>query len=393
MIAAKPVILIIDDIPSNIETCSRVLEANYTILGAVSGPDGIELAISENPDLILLDIMMPDMDGYEVCKKLKANKKTKRIPIIFVTAKTLEEDETRGLELGAIDYITKPISPPILKARVKNHVELRRQGEILSNLAKAGERAKTEFLNNITRGTQSPLASILDFTEMVFDSSRVIEQEKEYIKQVDQSSEKIVTLVADMMQLSQLVEGVVKFTQAPFSPSQLFTSLDTEFSAAANSRKIKLSFNIHPDVPKVLAGDQKLLYEAIKRLIDNSLNFMSAGAIEVTAHFHAENGLSIIVKDTGYGIPRDKLKTIKANLALAERQLDTNFARLGLGLTIVNKLLALCHGTISIESEEGKGTSVSLTFPYKYFSWLDKTIPDAIGVKKNPPPRSPIKGR
>ncbi len=118
-------ILVVDDTPVNIDVVKGVLSNRYFLQAAVNGKMALKIIERKIPDLILLDIMMPDMDGYEVCRQLKADETTRDIPIIFLTAKVEEEDETKGLELGAVDYITKPISPSILKERVKNHLELK----------------------------------------------------------------------------------------------------------------------------------------------------------------------------------------------------------------------------------------------------------------------------
>jgi len=130
----KQVVLVVDDTPTNIQILMETLKNDYRIVAAVNGARALQLAISDPPpDIILLDIMMPDMDGYEVCARLKANTKTRDIPIIFITAMSEAEDETKGLELGAVDYITKPISPPVVLARVKSHLELKQAREILKN--------------------------------------------------------------------------------------------------------------------------------------------------------------------------------------------------------------------------------------------------------------------
>ncbi len=131
----RQTILIVDDAPDNIQIINAILEDDYDILFATSGEKAIEIAMSENPDLILLDVMMPNMDGYEVCQELKSYKQFHHIPIIFLTAMSDIEDETKGLELGAIDYITKPFSPAIVEVRIKNHLELKRQRDILENLS------------------------------------------------------------------------------------------------------------------------------------------------------------------------------------------------------------------------------------------------------------------
>lgn len=134
MNVAQQKILIIDDTPANIQIMHTVLGNAYSTFFATSGREGITLAQKELPDLILLDIMMPGMDGYAVCRELKADPLTGQIPIIFITAMTHIEDEMKGLELGAIDYITKPFSPPIVKARVKNHLELKRHRDLLEKV-------------------------------------------------------------------------------------------------------------------------------------------------------------------------------------------------------------------------------------------------------------------
>ncbi len=134
--STRSTILVVDDQPANIMILGETLKSDYQIKMATSGLKAIEIASSENPpDLILLDIIMPGIDGYEVCKQLKNNHKTKKIPIIFITAKDQEEDETKGLDYGAVDYITKPFSLPIVKARIKTHLELKKHRDILEDLS------------------------------------------------------------------------------------------------------------------------------------------------------------------------------------------------------------------------------------------------------------------
>lgn len=136
----KPKVLIVDDTPENIQVLMETLKGQYTIVAAINGEKALKLALTEPlPDLILLDIMMPEMDGYEVCRRLKSEESTKNIPVIFVTAKSEVEDETLGFELGAVDYITKPFSIPVVKARVKAHLELKRLRDL-----EVTQRAKLE---------------------------------------------------------------------------------------------------------------------------------------------------------------------------------------------------------------------------------------------------------
>ena len=134
MVDEKPVILIVDDVASNIQQLAQLLKDDYRVKVANSGDRALELADSQ-PDLILLDVVMPDMDGYEVCERLHGNETTKDIPVIFITGNAESEDEERGFEMGAVDYITKPFHPAIVKARVRTHIKIRQQYNLIQHQA------------------------------------------------------------------------------------------------------------------------------------------------------------------------------------------------------------------------------------------------------------------
>ena len=138
-------ILIVDDEPATIKILSETLGHEYNILAATNGADALYIASHHTPDLILLDIVMPEMDGYEVCIQLKTNPKTKSIPVLFITAMDQEADEEKGLNIGAIDYITKPISPTIVRARVHNHLELKLAAEEREKLIRELQNAMSEI--------------------------------------------------------------------------------------------------------------------------------------------------------------------------------------------------------------------------------------------------------
>lgn len=159
----KPVVLVVDDTPQNLKLMVELLRDAYQTLVANSGVRALAIARgAQRPDIILLDIMMPEMDGYEVLRQLKADEATRHIPVIFLTAKTEVEDETRGLELGAVDYITKPISPPIVLARVRSQLLLKDAADFLRN--------QNQFLEaEVAKRTQR-LEAIQDVTVMVMTS-------------------------------------------------------------------------------------------------------------------------------------------------------------------------------------------------------------------------------
>lgn len=155
--ADKPTILVVDDTPDNLTLVSNLLKKDYRVRVAISGEKALKIALSEAPpDLILLDVMMPVMDGYEVCQQLRNNTLTAHIPIIFLTAKSEVEDERKGLSLGASDYITKPISPPILEARVKTHLVAKAHADFLTD--------KTAYLEDEVARRTRELTAIQDVT-------------------------------------------------------------------------------------------------------------------------------------------------------------------------------------------------------------------------------------
>lgn len=151
---SRPKILIVDDTSANIQVLTKILEQDYDIFRASNGYKGIAMAEAHQPDIILMDIMMSDMDGFETCENLKKNTATRTIPIIFITDLDIEEQEARALEMGAVDYLTKPIRPSVVRARIKNHVQLKRYRDYLENISMkdgltgiANRRRLDEYLN------------------------------------------------------------------------------------------------------------------------------------------------------------------------------------------------------------------------------------------------------
>lgn len=180
----KTTILIVDDTPDNISLLCSLLGDRYRNKVATNGPKALKIAeATPHPDLILLDIMMPEMDGYKVCEALKANPKTRSIPVIFLTAKTQEADEARGFELGAVDYITKPISPPILLARVQTHLALQ---EARSRLSRQNEKLedqvmeRTRRLDNLQNAILVALASLAETRDD--DTGQHVKRTQQYVR-------------------------------------------------------------------------------------------------------------------------------------------------------------------------------------------------------------------
>ncbi len=182
----KPTILVVDDTPDNITLLCALLGGQYRNKVATNGPRALKIAQSDPPpDLILLDIMMPEMDGYEVCRQLKADPKTADIPVIFLTAKTQEDDETYGFELGAVDYITKPINPPILMARVQTHLTLRHARAFLAEQNEILEQqviSRTKQLASLQDALIIAMASLAETRDN--DTGHHIRRTQQYIREL-----------------------------------------------------------------------------------------------------------------------------------------------------------------------------------------------------------------
>lgn len=166
MPAQNPKILIIDDEPLNIDLLSGVLKSDYTIFATTNGNDGLALAHSAQPDLIILDIRMPDVDGYEVCHQLKSSPDTKEIPIVFCTTKDSDSDEAIGLQMGVVDYIHKPFNPSLVAMRVKNHIELHLYRKELESLVQERTRHLQILNNEIEQTLKETLFTLAEASEI-----------------------------------------------------------------------------------------------------------------------------------------------------------------------------------------------------------------------------------
>ncbi len=224
-------ILVVDDEPTNLQLMMQILNDRYQLAFAANGIKALEIAQKMETDLILLDIMMPDMDGYEVCRKLKGDEKTKHIPVIFVTAKDEVDDETRGLRLGAIDYITKPISPSIVKARVKNHLELKLAREKIEKQKKRLEDQNRELLEagrlredveRITRhDLKTPLNAIIGYPRMMMADGNLPADHLEYLKMIEEAGLMMLNMINLSLDIFKMERGIYELQSVPVNIIQV----------------------------------------------------------------------------------------------------------------------------------------------------------------------------
>ena len=363
----KTTILVVDDTPDNLALMNNLFKDNYKVKIANGGEKALQIAASDAPpDLILLDIMMPGMDGYEVCRRLKRDPRTMNIPVIFLTAKTEAESEEHGLELGAVDYIAKPISPPIVMARVKNHLALKAMTDFLQeknveleharSVAEKANLAKTEFLSSMSHELRSPLNAILGFGQLMeSDSPPPTPGQKESIAHILQAGWHLLKLVNEILDLAKVESGQVPMSEEPVSLAEVMLECQAMIEPQAQQRGIKLRVPCF-DSRYLVRADRTRLKQVLINLLSNAIKYnRPQGAVEVTCSASTPQRIRISIKDSGVGMSEAQLV-----------QLFQPFNRLGqeaggeegtgIGLVVAKRLVELMGGSIGVESTVGLGS-------------------------------------
>ena len=365
--APRATILVVDDTPDNLALMSSLLKDDYRVKIANNGEKALKIAGSDTPpDLILLDIMMPGMDGYEVCQRLKGNPKTKHIPVIFLTAKVEVEDEKKGLELGAVDYVTKPISPPIIMARVRNHLALKAMTDSLQSknielenaryVAEKANLAKSEFLSSMSHELRSPLNAILGFGQLLeSDSPPPTASQQESIAQILKAGWHLLKLVNEILDLAKVESGQVPLSQEPVSLSEILLECQSMVDPQVQQRGLKM---ILPDCnrPYFVLADRTRLKQVLLNLFSNAIKYnRKQGTIEVQCVETLPGRIRVSIRDTGEGLHPEQL----AQLFQAFNRLGQEAGGeegTGIGLVVAKQLVELMGGAIGVESTFGAGS-------------------------------------
>jgi signal transduction histidine kinase len=378
--AAKPTVLVVDDTPDNLALMSGLLTDEYRVKVASNGEKALRIAASDSPpDLILLDIMMPDLDGYAVCERLKGEPKTANIPVIFLTAKSDMEDERKGLELGAVDYITKPISPPIVMARVRNHLALKAMTDSLRdrNLQlEAASRMKSEFLANMSHELRTPLNAIIGFSEVLRDglAGELEPRQKDYASEIFMSGSHLLALINDILDLSKVEAGRMTLTLEPLRVSMLIQAGLQVVRETAMAHQQHLSALVAEDLGEVWLDGRKFK-QILYNLLSNAVKFTPDGGevrvevLRVTRKASPDGPnkpyLELVVKDSGIGVS----STDQARLFEPFTQIDSTLARryqgTGLGLAMVKRLAELHGGSVELRSAPGEGSTFTVWLPWR----------------------------
>lgn len=380
--ANKGNILIVDDTPENLQVLSATLsERGYKVRGVVNGRMAIRAARSASPDLILLDIRMPEMNGYEVCEHLKADPLTIEIPIIFISASDEVFDKVRAFNAGGVDYITKPFQVEEVLTRVEHQLTIRRlqkqliqqneqlQQEIVERkkaeeAAEAASKAKSQFLANMSHELRTPLNAILGFAQVMMRDYLLSTEQRENLRIINRSGEHLLELINDVLELSKIESGIVPLDETGFDLYQLLDGLEEMFQFKAEKKNLHLIFNVSADVPQYVKTDEKKLRACLINLLENAIKFTKRGSITLRVTLckppirtdNERMALLFEVQDTGVGIHPDEMVNLFDAFVQTESGRQSAEGT-GLGLTITRTYVQLMGGDITVNSTVNEGTT------------------------------------
>ncbi|MBE9039497.1 response regulator [Oscillatoriales cyanobacterium LEGE 11467] len=375
-------ILIVDDTPENLQVLSKTLsQQGYKVRGVVKGEMAIKSATSSPPDLILLDIKMPDMNGYEVCEQLKKSSQTRDIPIVFLSALDEVFDKVKGFKIGGVDYITKPFQIEEVLARIENQLTIQRlqkqllsQNEVLQleiqerkkaeEVARAASQAKSQFLANMSHELRTPLNAILGFSQVLDRDADLTIKQRDYIGIIHRSSQHLLELINGILDLAKIESGQVSLNESCFDIYRLFDRLEEMFQIEARQRQLTLLFLISANVPQYIKADEQKLRGCLINLIGNGIKFTRSGNITIAVtprenpspanDFELE--LVFSVRDTGMGIAAEDMDTLFDAFVQAENGKQCAEGT-GLGLAIARQFVRLMGGDITLTSTLGRGST------------------------------------
>ncbi len=360
-------ILLVDDIAKNLQLLGTILqEHGFQVAIAKSGLQALSIVENKPPDLILLDISMPEMDGYEVCRRLKENSDTKEIPIIFLTAKTEVEDIVKGFEAGGVDYITKPFNPKELLKRVITHLELKYSRESLKQLNGQLTNAnldKDKFLSVISHDLRSPFHGLLGIAQIVKENFEVLPKEeiKEYFDLLNEGLHNQFRFLENILQWGRLQRGHFELAPELLDVNELLNEALDFLKINAEVKNIEIKVAVEPGI--CCFADKNQFREVIQNLISNAIKFTKdLGKVLISA-VKADNLIIIKIKDTGIGISENNL----ARLFKIDQIFTTNGTKsepgTGLGLVLCKEMIEKNNGSITIDSTKGLGTEITVSLP------------------------------
>mgnify|MGYP002713111010 CR=1 FL=1 len=361
-------ILVVDDLPDNIEIISRFLEMRgHHVVKAYSGVEALKLIPDLQPDLILLDIMMPKITGLDVCRQLKADELTQRIPVIFMTALDGTLDKIRGLEAGAVDYVTKPLHHQEVITRVETHLAIYNQQVEIERLREQERRTyehltqiKDEIMRTASHDLKSPLSSIKAAIHLLEKHGRLDDERGErYLSMLKNSADQMFELIRDLLDIAKLETGLELHADQVDLQSFLDAIL-TRYQEKAALKKIDFKIKSFVAEGESAYFDALRISQVLDNLLTNAIKFTDEkGEVEFSI-YKTETHLVISVKDNGIGIAQEDHARIFEKFY---RVGDSEREGTGLGLAIVRSIVEQHGGKIQVESQLHQGSTFTIQIP------------------------------
>jgi signal transduction histidine kinase len=374
---SSPLVLVADDVPANVELLFDQLHTlGYRTVGAHDGPSAVQACFEHQPDICILDVSMPAGDlgvdtrstGFEVCRRIKRDPRTARIPVIFVTAMNDTSDRVRAIEAGGDDFLTKPHNRLVLGARVRSLLKLKAATDALENSyrkLRELEKVRDDLMKMIVHDLKSPLTSVLATLELLGDGDFgvITDDQKRAISEAEGKAEDLLTLIEDILEVARIEEAAVTITHTPIAPAALISELIHEWQHRFQQEGTKATMKVEDDVP-LFHADRPLLKRVLSNLIQNAVTH-SATPIELALSCRRTgDSLLFTIADNGPGIPEEYHEVIFRKFGQVATQSTIPRVRSsGLGLTFCKLVVDLHGGMIWVRSREGQGSTFYVQLP------------------------------
>jgi len=371
-----PLVLVADDVPANVELLFDQLHTlGYRTIGAYDGPSALAACFDHNPDLCILDVSMPAGDlgvdtrstGFEVCRRIKRDPRTSRIPVIFVTAMNDTSDRVRGIEAGGDDFLTKPHNRLVLGARVRSLLKLKAATDALESSyrkLRELEKVRDDRMKMSVHDLKSPLTSVLATLELLGDGAfgSLSDDQKRAVGEAEGKSEDLLALIEDILEVARIEEAAVKLTPEPIAPLALLSELVHEWRHRFQQEGTRVTVGVDDDTP-IFHADKILLKRVFSNLIQNAVTH-SSREIELTITARqAGDSVLFTVADNGPGIPPEYHEVIFRKFGQVSSGVAPRVRSSGLGLTFCKLVVDLHGGMIWVRSREGEGSAFHVQLP------------------------------
>ena len=379
-------ILVVDDIKDNVTALSfDLLDDDYEVVTALSGHQALLEIQNSPPDLILLDLMMPEMDGFEVCRRMQENPQRREIPIIVVSALDDHESIVRALDIGAQDYVTKPYYYPIIAARVRAALRQKKERDLLLQLnsdldkartmAEAGMRAKSSFLTNMSHEVRTPINGITGMAHLLKESQLDGEQ-AQFVDTIERVSDTLLNMIDEILDYSKIEAGEVFIEHKPFHFRDCIDQAIDSISELCRQKQLTFRVAIDPSLQTSYIGDSGRVRQILHHLLHNAVKFTQSGSVlldigrsQAPAKNSDHSQIQFRIVDTGIGFDPDHLQTLLGLFSQIDETTQRRYGGTGLGLAICYQLIDHMDGAISLDSKPNHGTCVELRLPFEH----DKT--------------------